>query len=208
MVIFRSPGPSHATASCPKNLLCSEHGVILTPEGLLAAAPFHHARRRSGCSVATCFVRAAAREDGHHCGSIYVNRVFLTEAAMRAAVPYGRHLKIVRQIVKIGRTRIAERPLQISEFSSLLSIEHTAITRAFRAVHDCSPQVYLRNQRLIRARKRILLAREGATVKQIAAQFGFTEFGRFSVRYKILFGESPSVSLARGKLRRTRKRKV
>jgi transcriptional regulator GlxA family with amidase domain len=105
---------------------------------------------------------------------------------MRAAVPYGRHLKIVRQIVKIARTRIAERPLQISEFSRLLSIEHTAITRAFRAVHDCSPQVYLRNQRLIRARKRILLAREGATVKQIAAQFGFTEFGRSSVRYKTL----------------------
>jgi transcriptional regulator GlxA family with amidase domain len=119
---------------------------------------------------------------------------------MMAAVPYGRHLKIVRQIVKIARTRIAECPLQIAEFSRLLSIEHTAITRAFRAVHDCSPQVYLRNQRLIRARKRLLLAREGA--------IGFTEFGRFSVRYKILFGESPSVSLARGKLRRTRKRKV
>jgi transcriptional regulator GlxA family with amidase domain len=66
----------------------------------------------------------------------------------------------------------------------------------------------LRNQRLIRARKRILLAREGATVKQIAAQFGFTEFGRFSVRYKTLFGESPSVTLARAKLRRARKRKV
>jgi hypothetical protein len=47
---------------------------------------------------------------------------------MRAAVPYGRHPKVVRQIVKIARTRIAERPLQISEFSRLLSIEHTAIT--------------------------------------------------------------------------------
>ena len=127
---------------------------------------------------------------------------------MTAAAPYGRHLKIVRQIVKVARTRVAERPLQISEFSRLLSIEHTAITRAFRAVHDCSPQVYLRNQRLIRARKRILLAREGATVKQIAAQFGFTEFGRFSVNYKTLFGESPSVTLARAKLRRARKRKV
>src|ERR1700747_404557 len=109
-----------------------------------------------------CFVRAAAREDGHRGGSIYVNRVFLTEAVMRGPVPDGRHLNVVRQIVKIARTRIAERPLQISEFSRLLSIEHTAITRAFRAVHDCSPQVYLRNQRLIRARKRILLAREGA----------------------------------------------
>jgi transcriptional regulator GlxA family with amidase domain len=127
---------------------------------------------------------------------------------MTAAAPYGRHLKIVRRIIKIARTRIAERPLQISEFSRLLSIEHRAITRAFRAVHGCSPYVYLRNQRLIRARNKILLARKGATVKQIAVQFGFTEFGRFSVEYKNLFGESPSITLARAKLRRTRKRKV
>jgi transcriptional regulator GlxA family with amidase domain len=127
---------------------------------------------------------------------------------MTAAVRYGRHLKIVRQIVKIARTRIAQRPLQISEFSRLLSIEHKAITRAFRAVHDCSPHVYLRNQRFIRARNELLLAREGATVKQIAARFGFTEFGRFSVEYKTFFGESPSVTLARAKLHRTRKRKV
>jgi hypothetical protein len=48
----------------PESLLCSVHGVILTPEGLHAAAPIHHARRRSGCGLAACFVRAAAREDG------------------------------------------------------------------------------------------------------------------------------------------------
>jgi transcriptional regulator GlxA family with amidase domain len=53
-----------------------------------------------------------------------------------------------------------------------------------------------------------LLARNGAIVKKIAAQFGFTQFGRFSVDYKTLFGESPSVTLARAKLRRARKRKV
>src|SRR5438876_3132022 len=38
--------------------------MILTPEGLHAAAPLHHARRRNGGGVATCFVRAAARQDG------------------------------------------------------------------------------------------------------------------------------------------------
>jgi AraC-like DNA-binding protein len=53
-----------------------------------------------------------------------------------------------------------------------------------------------------------LLARNGAIVKQIAARFGFAQFGRFSVDYKALFGESPSVTLARAKLRRARKRKV
>jgi AraC-like DNA-binding protein len=162
-------------------------------------------RRSTSC---VCAEIVPARVVGHHGGSKYVDRVFLTEAVMTAAVPHGRYLKIVRQIVKIARTRIAERPLQISEFSRLLSIEPRAITRAFRAVHDCSPHVYLRNQRLIRARNELLLAREGATVKQIAAQFGFTQFGRFSVEYKTLFGESPSVSLARAKLYRTRKRKI
>jgi transcriptional regulator GlxA family with amidase domain len=33
------------------------------------------------------------------------------------------------------------------------------------------------------------------TVTQIAAEYGFLELGRFSVRYRSLFGESPSVTL-------------
>src|SRR5438552_6295878 len=48
----------------PQNLLCSEHGVILTPGRLHATASFHHPHRRNGGGLAAGFVRAAAWQDG------------------------------------------------------------------------------------------------------------------------------------------------
>jgi hypothetical protein len=49
------------------------------------------------------------------------------------------------------------------------------------------------------------LARDGlvladpteSTVTDIATEFGFWELGRFSVEYRALFGEAPSVTLHR-----------
>jgi len=36
-----------------------------------------------------------------------------------------------------------------------------------------------------------------ATVTQIVSDHGFWELGRFAVQYKVLFGESPSMTLQR-----------
>ena len=38
---------------------------------------------------------------------------------------------------------------------------------------------------------------ERTTVTEIASDYGFWEFGRFSVAYRALFGESPSTALRR-----------
>jgi AraC-like DNA-binding protein len=42
------------------------------------------------------------------------------------------------------------------------------------------------------------------TVTEVATQFGFSELGRFSVEYRKLFGESPSMTLHRASRAKSR----
>jgi len=70
----------------------------------------------------------------------------------------------------------------------------------FKHFNDCrgqSPMRYLRNVRFERARETLRRAELGRSVTEIAAQWGFTHMGRFSVEYRLRFGESPSETLSR-----------
>jgi len=69
--------------------------------------------------------------------------------------------------------------------------------KAFVSVTGMGPHLYFRHCALNRAREALLKAHPAENkVTAIAADFGFTEIGRFSVRYRELFGESPSQTLA------------
>ena len=61
-----------------------------------------------------------------------------------------------------------------------------------------SPKQYLLLRRMNLARAAL---RDGfpvtTTVTEIAAQYGFWQFGRFAGEYKSLFGETPSTTLHR-----------
>jgi methylphosphotriester-DNA--protein-cysteine methyltransferase len=78
-----------------------------------------------------------------------------------------------------------------------------AIAVPQRTLHMCcveslgiSPKRYLLLRRMNLARKTLRIADPAATtVTQIATQFGFWNFGRFSVEYRSLFSEMPSATL-------------
>jgi AraC family transcriptional regulator, ethanolamine operon transcriptional activator len=73
------------------------------------------------------------------------------------------------------------------------------LEQAFRNVLHCSPYQYLMARRLNNARRELLMPFGNTTVTAAATAQGFEHLARFSAGYCRLFGELPSVTLARAK---------
>ncbi len=84
--------------------------------------------------------------------------------------------------------------LSVPELCLHLGVSRRTLERAFQRVLDMSPCQYLMLYRLCRARED--LAKGEGTVSSIAMTYGFYELGRFSGKYKELFDELPSETLA------------
>lgn len=91
-----------------------------------------------------------------------------------------------------------DKPLHIAALSHTLGVSERTLRKAFNNTHGLPPCRHLRMLRLFRVRRALLSAHDQAvTVTEIATSFGFAELGRFSVEYRKVFGESPSVTLRR-----------
>jgi AraC-like DNA-binding protein len=90
------------------------------------------------------------------------------------------------------------RPLYLAEICAATGVSERTLRVCCHDHLGIGPMQYLRLRRMHLARHALLLAEPtGATVTEIATDFGFCELGRFSVEYRALFGESPSTSLHR-----------
>jgi len=89
-------------------------------------------------------------------------------------------------------------PITLSDLVSVAGVAGRTLLKHFRDVHGVPPMRYLRNLRLQRVRDE-LAAGSPYTVGAVALAWGFEHPGRFSVEYRSRFGESPSVTLARGR---------
>lgn len=70
----------------------------------------------------------------------------------------------------------------------------------FQSEFGLSPMRYLKQQRLLLARRLILQSEDNRTLGEIIYEAGFSHFGRFSSEYRDLFGEPPSQTKARTNL--------
>jgi len=110
-------------------------------------------------------------------------------------------VKLVRKVQDYIEERGAE-PVHISELSSHLRVSRRSLHRAFDDVLGVAPTTYLRHKRLCRARATLNESAEPvATVAEVAFQLGFSDPGRFSGYYRSLFGENPSDTLRRSRLK-------
>jgi transcriptional regulator GlxA family with amidase domain len=92
----------------------------------------------------------------------------------------------------------AEDAISIADLAAASGVSASMLYSSFRAHRGCSPMARVREHRLQLARSRLLAARE-LNVAQVAFACGFEHLGRFSVRYRKRFGESPRQTLRRAR---------
>jgi AraC-like DNA-binding protein len=90
------------------------------------------------------------------------------------------------------------RPVYVSEICTATEVSGRTLRRSCLEHLGMSPVHYLWLRRMHLARLALMRADpRTATVTRIATDHGFWELGRFSVEYRALFGESPTVTLHR-----------
>ena len=91
-----------------------------------------------------------------------------------------------------------DRALYIPEICDAMKVPERTLRLCCQERLGISPKHYLLLRRMQLARRALAAADPGTlTVTEVATRFGFWHFGRFSVCYRMAFGELPSVTLHR-----------
>lgn len=128
----------------------------------------------------------------------------LADAYLRA-LPESRYQKgrtnSPAQIVRLAEEYFMAAPgklITLADLCVAAGVGKTTLYQAFNDVCGLPPLAYFQKRRMMRARSLLVQTTvKRGMVKQAALSAGFTELGRFSVEYRQLFDESPSVTLGR-----------
>lgn len=92
-------------------------------------------------------------------------------------------------------------PITVPDIASAVGSSVRALNRGFKEHLGTTPLAYLTRARMDGAHRELLSGDpEFSSVSQIAAAWGFYHFGRFSARYRDLYGRLPSEALRSGPL--------
>jgi AraC-like DNA-binding protein len=106
-----------------------------------------------------------------------------------------RHDRMLARFVEFLKAH-PDRPLYLSEICPAIGVAERTLRATCEQHLGIGPIRYLTLRRMHLVRQALLHShRSTATVTQIVTNHGFWELGRFSVAYRMLFGESPSETL-------------
>lgn len=131
----------------------------------------------------------------------YLFLLFCQEIAVRsehrdadgAHVMIPTRLRVAEQYVTAN---VAQAP-SVDEVAAAAGISARSLHGLFTKFRGISPSEFIRDQRLRGIRKALCGAATGSTVGEIAAAWGYGNFGNFAATYKKRFGELPSETLGR-----------
>jgi AraC family ethanolamine operon transcriptional activator len=86
-------------------------------------------------------------------------------------------------------------PVPLGEICAAVHASTRAVHASFQEVFGIPPKAYQKALRLSAVRADLRRARPGTTVSEVAARWGFFQFGYFAVDYRKMFGESPRDTL-------------
>jgi len=103
---------------------------------------------------------------------------------------------LVRRAIEVADASPGALP--VATMCVQLRVSPSTLENAFKTVTGVTPHTFFLRRRLNKART--ILLREDCTqrkVTDVATELGFSELGRFAVRYREMFGETPSETLKR-----------
>ena len=105
------------------------------------------------------------------------------------------HELIIKESIDFLKANSYE-PIHVLDLCGALNVKLRTLYRSFHEFYGISPIKYLRLVRYGKVRRELIDSDPMKTsVSDIAARWHFWHFGRFSVEYKSLYGESPSETL-------------
>jgi len=116
-------------------------------------------------------------------------------AAVEPTAGSSRHDTIVARFEEFLEAN-PDRPLYLTEICAAIGVAERTLRASCEEHLGMGPIRYLTLRRMHLVRRALLRSDPSkATVTQIVTDHGFWELGRFSVAYRMLFGESPSCTL-------------
>lgn len=90
----------------------------------------------------------------------------------------------------------------LHELSRHCGVAERTLEYGFRHVYGTTPLRFIRSLRLTRSRSALLHPKNSTSISATARALGFTHMGQYCRDYRRLFGETPSMTLARRKVLR------
>lgn len=183
-------------------------------ESFCDASPGARAAFATGCVVVTPPAAALARLRMLHSSAEYLGetseeyarwleRALIATMAEVVGFDGGRsdtmarqhHQMIIRRFMEVLDSQPAG-TAYMQDISDAIGVSSRTLRMACQTQLGVSPTQYLLLRRMGLARRALRKADPGVTrVTDVATEFGFLELGRFAVKYRQIFGETPSSTL-------------
>jgi AraC-like DNA-binding protein len=203
---YLTDGTSYVAATLPVERLAREAwraGLGRVPGSLLTDGLLPRAVESEVLAPVREIVEAIHGGGGPEgCDIGWILRHAATLPIGRSAEPVTGHARLVQAADRHIRRDLGA-PISTAALAEAAETSRRSLYRAFATVFGETPQGYVRRLRLHRVRARLLAPDSPAvTVTSAAERLGFEhDMGRLASRYRELFGETPSATLARRRMR-------